>query len=461
MYYRSFIKPDLKYRLSARQSSTKGIWILGGLLLSAAIAVFTAVQTSMDDDLLAQPPITLHSKQHHNAISTPRIHQPVSLPQTTSSPPPVKEIEIQESGTWHEVVIKRGDSLSSIFSRLNVSSQLRKILNIGKEIRPLKSIYPDQKLRFCIHDDVLTKLIYEFNELEQLHITRNANDFTVERVKRPVETRPKLASAKISHSLFEAGLKAGLSDRLIMEVAAIFGWDIDFALDIRSGDRFSVVYEEQFLDGKKIRNGKIIAAEFINQGKIYQAFRYTDARGHTDYYAPDGRSMRKAFLRTPVNLARITSRYYARRRHPILNKIRAHKGVDYAAPMGTPIKATGHGKVVFRGRKGGYGKTLVLKHGHKYTTLYAHMSRYARNTSVGQRVKQGQIIGYIGQSGLATGPHLHYEFRVNGQHRNPLNVALPPAEPLPAQELTRFATTIEPLQTKLDNSKHAVVASNI
>ena len=235
-----------------------------------------------------------------------------------------------------------------------------------------------------------------------------------------------------------------------MELAGIFGWDIDFALDIRQGDSFAVIYEEVFLDGEKVRDGDIIAATFSNRGESYQAIRYTDASNHTDYYSPDGHSMRKAFLRTPVEFSRISSRFSLGRKHPILNTIRAHKGVDYAAPRGTPIKATGDGKVIYRGVKGGYGNVVIIQHGSSYSTLYGHMSRFARGVHSGSHVKQGQIIGYVGSSGLATGPHLHYEFRINGVHRNPLTVKLPDAQPLPKQYMADFQMHANQLVASLD-----------
>ena len=241
-----------------------------------------------------------------------------------------------------------------------------------------------------------------------------------------------------------------MSDGLIMGLAGIFGWDIDFALDIRQGDSFTVFYEELYLEGEKVGDGNIIAAEFVNNNHTYRAYRYTDSNNKTEYYSPDGKSMRKPFMRTPVDLARISSHFNLRRRHPVLNKIRAHRGVDYAASTGTAIKATGDGKVMHRGKKGGYGNTIILRHGNTYTTLYAHMSKYARKTSVGSRVKQGQIIGYIGSTGLATGPHLHYEFRVNGVHRNPLKVKLPSANPLPDSEMDRYQASIQPMIVQLD-----------
>ena len=218
------------------------------------------------------------------------------------------------------------------------------------------------------------------------------------------------AAGVIDSSLFEAGQRVGLSDNLIMQMAEIFGWDVDFALDIRAGDRFALVFEEQFKDGEKIGEGPIIAAEFINLGRRIRAVRYVDPEGKTDYFSPDGRSMRKAFLRTPVNFARISSRFSFSRRHPILHKMRAHRGVDYAAPRGTAVKASGDGRVIFASRKGGYGRTIIIRHGSAYTTLYAHLARFSKGVRPGKRVEQGQVIGYVGSTGLATGPHLHYEY---------------------------------------------------
>lgn len=239
-----------------------------------------------------------------------------------------------------------------------------------------------------------------------------------------------------------------------MQLASIFGWDIDFALDIRKGDHFSLLYEQQYLDGEKLRDGRILAAEFTNQDRTYQAVLFTDPKGRGLYYAPDGSSMRKAFLRSPVDFRRISSKFQRERYHPVLGKKRPHRGVDYAAKIGTPIKAAGDGKVIFRGTKGGYGRTVIVQHGGNITTLYAHMSGYRRGVTTGTRVQQGQIIGYVGKSGLATGPHLHYEFRLNGAHRNPLTVKLPDAKPIAAEYRELFQIQSKQLlaQLKLFNT---------
>jgi murein DD-endopeptidase MepM/ murein hydrolase activator NlpD len=325
----------------------------------------------------------------------------------------------------------------------------------------LKHLYPGETIKLRIDGQHrLLELVHQSDPVHSLHVKADGDGFSAQEIARSVEIRQAYATASIEDSLFQAAQDAGLPDNLTMELATIFGWDIDFALDIREGDHFTVVYEQRYLNGKKIGDGDIIAAEFSNRGKTYRAVRYTDASGHTDYYSPDGRSMRKAFLRTPVKFTRISSRFSLHRMHPILNRIRAHKGVDYAAPTGTPIRATGDGKVTFRGRKGGYGRVVVIQHGHGYSTLYGHMSAFNRRVHVGTRVKQGQVIGYVGMSGLATGPHLHYEFRIHGVHRNPLTVKLPTAQPLPRRYRADFQQHLTPLIAQLEVLDRSRLARN-
>jgi murein DD-endopeptidase MepM/ murein hydrolase activator NlpD len=434
-------------------------FLVGGLVV---LAVF--VTNAREDTSLSSPPIST-TPQDLESIPL-QVPQPPSLTETESIATEIDEkatLPLQttpkQTGTWHELVIKHGDTLSSLFSSLNIYRQLAEVMSLGKKSEDLKRIYPGQRLRIRIESGTLEELIFEQDKVKQLHVTRTDHKFSIKRVNQPLELHRKVAINKIRHSLYRAGLQAGLSERLIMNMISIFGWDIDFALDIRQGDSFTVVYEEHYIDGEKVKDGNIVAAEFINQGKIHQAFRYTNSAGRTGYYSKDGRIMRKAFLRMPVSFARISSRFNLRRKHPILNKIRAHKGVDYVASIGTPIKAAGDGKVIFRNRKGGYGKTIILQHGKKYSTLYAHLSRYARTLKKGSRVKQGQIIGYIGKSGLATGPHLHYEFRVNGVHRNPLTVNLPSASPLPKTDLAEFTYSIQPLLAQLELNRYEQIAT--
>ncbi|MGJ0431671.1 peptidoglycan DD-metalloendopeptidase family protein [Methylobacter sp.] len=265
----------------------------------------------------------------------------------------------------------------------------------------------------------------------------------------------KTASAHVTieTSLFLDGLDAGLSKELIMQLTDIFAWDIDFATNLRNGDYFTVVYEKKVVNGKETNTDEIIAAQFTNQGSTYTAVRYIDETGRANYYTPDGQSMQKAFLSTPVDFARISSHFDLNRKHPILNRIRAHKGVDYAARTGTPVKTTGDGEVIFSGRKGGYGQVVIIKHGDHYETLYAHLSNFKKGLQVGSHVKQGDVIGYIGQTGLATGPHLHYEFHVDGVYRNPETVKLPNSLPIGENLLADFKSQTQPLLAQLNQIK--------
>ncbi len=439
-------------------------WALLGTVSGLLLGLFSL--TSFDANALRAKELPLSIPAGTDAensteasTETAKLELPpaMSTPVTTAT---AREDTAPPAGEWHEVTIKPGDSLARLFSRQGIAPrQLHDILAGGGAAKKLTRIYPGQVLRLRTGDDHdLLELRYEIDALNTVEITQTETGYRSHLVVREPEHRVVSAAAKIDSSLFLAAQKASLPENVTMELASIFGWDIDFALDIRRGDQFAVLYEELYLDGERIGTGDIIAAEFKNHGKLFRAVRYTDARGHSDYYAPDGRSMRKAFLRTPVAFTRISSRFSTGRKHPILNRIRAHKGVDYAAPRGTPVKATGSGKVVFRGRKGGYGNTLVIQHGSSYSTLYAHLNKFARAAKTGRRVQQGDIIGYVGSTGLATGPHLHYEFRVNGVHRNPLTVKLPDAAPLPKRFREDFKLATSNLIAQLERVKAQTVA---
>ena len=352
---------------------------------------------------------------------------------------------------WQEIPVTKGDSLARIFKRLHLSPQdLHTIMTLGKETSILKHLKPGQRVGFQVVDNQFVALKYPVDLVTTLHVVKKDDGIHATTITEELEARVEHAHVTITDSLFLSGVAAGLSENLVMQLIAIYGWDIDFARDIRSGDRFSMIYEEHFKNGEKVREGPIIAAEFVNQGTRYRAVRFTHDDGHSEYYSDTGRSMRKAFLRTPVKFTRISSRFSLKRKHPILNRLHAHRGVDYAAPSRTPVKATGDGTVSYLGRKGGLGKAIILKHGRRYDTVYAHLSSYKKGLRTGQRVRQGQIIGYVGMTGLATGPHLHYEFRVNGVHRNPLTVKVPKANGIPANAMKSFKTQTEPLLAELD-----------
>ncbi|MFM7432512.1 MAG: peptidoglycan DD-metalloendopeptidase family protein, partial [Gammaproteobacteria bacterium] len=304
---------------------------------------------------------------------------------------------------------------------------------------------------------------------ETLQVKREADGFESEVIINPLERTVRVGEATIRNSLFQAAGDAGLSDSLALRIADIFRWDIDFVLDIQPGDRFRVVYEELRQDGTPLGEGDVLAVEFVNQGAVYRAIRFAhgevtgDASMQSDasmqdegdfgYYTPDGKSLRKAFLRAPLQFTRVSSRFNMFRRHPVLNRIRAHRGVDYAAPIGTPIKAAGEGRVRFIGNKGGYGKVIEIQHANEVRTVYGHLSRFARGLRQGERVRQGEIIGFVGMTGLATGPHLHYEYLLRGVHKDPQKVALPNDRPISASRMGDFKAHAAPLLASLESGQ--------
>jgi len=363
---------------------------------------------------------------------------------TALAPPPA------DTRHWIEEKVQSGDTLSHIFKRVGLDSRDVYAVMQGKgEVKTLAKIHPGQVIRFDIEDQKLAALEYVISRTESLVIEQSADGFVAKKHAKTLQPFTSFAEGTIDSSLFLAAQKAGLSQELTMELANIFGWDVDFALDIRSGDSFRVIYQEMYLDGEKVKDGEILAAQFTNQGKTFTAIRYESSDGAASYFTPEGESMRKAFLRSPISFARISSHFNLSRKHPVLHTIRAHKGTDYAAGRGTPIKATGDGKVIYAGVKGGYGNVVILQHGQRYKTLYAHMTNYARGIRSGSRVRQGQVIGYVGSTGLATGPHLHYEFYVNGAVRNPETVKLPHAEPIASQEKARFTVLADQMVGQL------------
>jgi murein DD-endopeptidase MepM/ murein hydrolase activator NlpD len=380
---------------------------------------------------------------------------PAALPATDPATP---DPAAAPAGTELTLTVRRGDSLDRLFARNDLSrADLAGLVATELGRKHLRIIRPGDKIMVRHEAGQVLSLRREVGLTETLLIERGEDGFAAQIIAAELERRPLVASGTISNSLFLAAADAGISDRTIMNLAGIFAWDVDFVLDIREGDQFRLVYEELWRNGELLGEGDILAAEFVNQGQSYRAIRFADPQGRVDYYTPEGRSVRKAFVRAPLSFTRVSSNFNPRRRHPKLNTIRAHRGVDYAAPTGTPVKAAGDGKVSFRGRKGGYGNTVILQHGGNITTLYAHLSRFGKFRG-GQRVRQGQVIGYVGATGLATGPHLHYEYRANGVHRNPRTVKLPDAEPIDPAYLTEFRTVADRLLERLQSGGGVIVA---
>ena len=350
-----------------------------------------------------------------------------------------------------DVTVTRNDTLDRIFRRLKLSLADLSVLRGLPHVRAsLDSLRPGESLHFTHKDGQLFGLERRLNESQTLKVSRDGDTLKADVLQNALDLRPRTVRGVIDSSLFEAVEAAGAHDQTAVSLADIFGWDIDFVLDVRPGDTFAVTYSEIWRDGNFVKDGPIEAAEFVNQGHEYRAVRYTDPDGSTHYYTPDGKSLHKAFLRAPVAFSRVSSRFNSARYHPILNLIRAHKGVDYAAPIGTPVRAAGDGRIRFAGVKGGYGNVVEIEHSRSIVTVYGHLSHFAHGTHVGAHVTQGSVIAYVGMTGLATGPHLHYEYRVNGLFKNPQTVVLPGADPINANWRADFLTHSAPLLASLD-----------
>ncbi len=361
-------------------------------------------------------------------------------------------IPLSETSLWTSATVESGQTLGEIFSAAGISStQMMDVLSKMPSASMLTRLSPGEHIGMRRSSDgQLTGIQFDAEGLSRIQVDVGSDGQVSERaVSGTIEKRVRVASGLIEGSLFAAGDAAGLSDAAILQMAKVFSYDIDFAQDLRKGDRFSVVYEDHYRDGEKVSGGQILAASFVNRGKKFDALRYSRPGGDTEYYDLVGRPLRKAFIRTPVEFTRISSRFSSARRHPILGTVRKHQGVDYAAPAGTPIIAAAAGKVIFSGWQNGYGNTIVIDHGKGHTTLYGHMSRFTNAGKRGNRVQQGTTIGYVGKTGLATAPHLHYEFRIGGVHRDPLKLTLPPPEPLPGALMADFRNKTRALNSQL------------
>ncbi|MEX2489769.1 MAG: peptidoglycan DD-metalloendopeptidase family protein, partial [Pseudomonadales bacterium] len=398
------------------------------VLAVSLVIIITTLPAKENAELDRVPFLLVMDHQKLKAESLP-------IEETPALPEVLPRADLQ----WKEVKIKPGDSLSAIFKRVGLpAADLMEIVNLGGDVSSLRKIIPGRRLNFQIEDGKLHALQYEESELVSLVVTRNGNEFSTYKNIREPEVLTAFQSATISKkspSLYHAGKNAGLSDNIIMKLSYVFQWDISFALDLRKGDSFTLLYEEVYVEGEKVKEGDILAAEFTNMGKTHTALLYAREDGRKSYYAPDGRSMRKAFLRDPVHFSHVSSSFNLRRLHPIHKRAMPHRGIDYAANRGTPVVASGDGKVTTATRNNASGRYVVIQHGQQYTTKYLHLSAFANGVRAGKTVKQGQTIGYVGATGWATGPHLHYEFLVNGVHRNPRTVSLPKAEPISKDEL--------------------------
>ena len=386
-------------------------------------------------------------------LSLPKLPAPLSVPTENTASVTQSQLGL-EPGSWKSVTVRPGQTLDAIFRQQGYSvALLHRILALNKDTKGLTRIRPGDVFDFRADDaGELAEMRYPLDEARYLIVRQLGEELFAETLQREIATEVAETEGIIDSSLFVAGKKAGLSDAMVMKLANIFGWDIDFVLDIREGDRFMLVYEKLYREGEFLREGEILAATFINQDERFQAIRFDDGE-NTGYFAPDGRNMRKAFLRAPLNFSYISSGFNPRRLHPVLKRIRPHNGIDYYAPRGTPVYAAGSGTVTRSGYSAANGHHVFIKHAGSIETKYLHFTK--RMVKQGQKVKQGQTIGTVGSTGLATGPHLHYEFVVNGVHRNPRTVPLPKVEPLKGDSLLAFQSRAAPLLTQLSRIESA------
>jgi murein DD-endopeptidase MepM/ murein hydrolase activator NlpD len=374
-----------------------------------------------------------------------------SLVTTTRSEPTLIASSDASTDEWKELTVRKGDNLAKLFDRAGLSTtDMREVLQSGPAAKSLAHAYPGQKLAFKLDQNgQLVALRYDESPLSSTHFNRDENSFAAEKISREPEVHQQLASGSITSSFHKSGLNAGLSDAMIQQLAEIFGSEIDLLLDLRPSDQFTVLYDAYYVDGKKIGNGPILAASFINNGNTHSAFRYIYTNGEVGYFSEEGVSMRKTFMRAPLNFINVVSSFSANRIHPLFKTGRPHLGIDYAAPTGTPVYAAGDGRVVESGSNDSMGNYVVIQHDGTYSTKYLHLKK--RSVKVGDRVTQHQVIGAVGSTGWATGPHLHYEFLVNGVHTDPAKIArkLPQASHIALTEQRRFGAQVRNLMAQL------------
>lgn len=456
------------------------LYLAGGLcIVLFSLSILPDKESKTNSNSQITIPIALHdtnTEQADLAAISPTIESNVSSDALSAFVVSEAELEsatetvledtlLEDIVLWKNIEVQSGDSLSTIFTKVGLNDQdLFRVLNSSNEAKVLNRVYPGYQLDFMIPDSGnLEQLRVLKSPLEGYLFTSYENSYQIEPILKQPQFEQAFKVGTISDSLFMAGQREQIPTIHIMEMANIFGGVIDFILDPRTGDQFSILYEEKYLDGEFVGNGEILATQYVNEGKVYTAVRYIDEEGEVGYYNPEGESMRKAFLRSPLDVFTISSNFNPRRRHPILNTIRAHKGTDYAANRGTPIRATSDGRVSWAARNGSFGNLVVVKHAGGFETKYAHLSKYANGISKGDRVRQGDVIGYVGSTGGATGPHLHYEFLVNGVHQNPRTILdkLPKAESIEPLKMDNFRSqTVGLLQNFAEMNDSRVLVLN-
>lgn len=389
--------------------SQSKIWAFVSLLLSCALLISLSFN-------LSHPKITY-------------ISQSLTLPEINTESTPIEEPE--EDNGWKTISTRKGDTLGRIFKREKLSQKtLLAILHSNPYAKAITNIKPNQTIQFLVHDDILEKIIFQHSPTQLLVVALEKNRYVARIKSRTMDTHNEYVTATVNGSLYSTAARMKIPSKLIRQMVSIFNWEFDFVKDVRAGDQFSILYQAQYIDDKLVNTGDILAVSYTSHGQQHQAVRFRTSNGAYDYFSANGRSLKQAFSRYPIQFTHISSPFSLSRYHPALHYRRPHKGVDLAAPIGTPIRATGDGRIVHIGRQNAYGNMIKIQHSNMYSSLYGHLLRFQKGLSRGTFVRRGQIIGYVGQSGLATGPHCHYEFHVNQQPRNPTTVALPRASPI-------------------------------
>jgi murein DD-endopeptidase MepM/ murein hydrolase activator NlpD len=394
---------------------------------------------------------------YHYATAPVPTEQTLPLPAislTTEQAPEIANTQGIENTNWQNIITRPGDSLATIFKRMGLSAQLlHTIMNNNPHAKTLTQIKPNQTIKFLIHDTTLEQMVMPRSLTQVLVVQRDDDNihYTSTLHARETHIEPQTITTTLHHSLYITAKKANIPYRLIQQMTDILAWEINFARDIREGDQFTIHYEAHYLENQFSHTGDVLAVSYTTHGKTYDAIRHQTSDGSIGYFTPEGQSVRKAFTRYPIKFSHISSTFSLSRMHPVLKQRRPHRGVDLAAPIGTPIHATSDGQVTSIGYENGYGNKIKLKHAGPYASVYAHLLKFQKGLSRGAYVKRGDIIGYVGQTGLATGPHCHYEFHVNNHPKNPSTVQLPQAISVPAKELASFKTHAE---TTLAQLKH-------
>lgn len=401
-----------------RRINSYQLWIIVSFLLTCGLIVSLALNIS---------------KPKAKYISQPLALPEVDMEQSSHSP------EAEEDTGWRIITPRKGDTLGRIFKREKLSQQtLLALLHSNPYANTITRIKPNQPIQMLIRDDILEKIIFQYSPTQLLITTLEKNHYVSKIKSRTMDTHHEYVTATVKGSLYQTAAHMKIHPKLIRQMVDIFNWEFDFSKDVRAGDQFSILYQAQYIDDKLVNTGDILAVSYTNHGHTHQAIRYNSPNGHTDYYTPSGNSLKKAFSRYPLQFTHISSTFSLSRYHPVLHYNRPHKGVDLAARIGTPIHATGDGRIVHIGRQSAYGNMIKIQHSKMYASLYGHLLRFQKGLSYGSYVKRGQIIGYVGQSGLATGPHCHYEFHVNQQPKNPTTIALPRAAPIARKDRYAF-----------------------